>query len=266
MDALLGLGKRDREQISTLLGQTQGTISVKETASILGISQQAAGERLARWCSNGWLSRIKRGVYILIPLESTSTDIPLEDPWVIAEKLYSPCYIGGWSAGEYWGFTEQIFRTIVIKTTKKPKNRQPIINGTTYLLISTSNDLLFGLKTVWRGQVKVSVSDPTRTILDFLDEPKLGGGIRTTADMFSEYLKSEHRNLPLMVDYATRINNGAVFKRLGFLLEKFAPEETEAIETCQKNLSQGKVKLDPQLNAEKLVTKWRLWVPKNWKE
>ena len=33
----------------------------------------------------------------------------LEDPLVIAEKLFSPCYVGGWSAAEYWGITEQIF-------------------------------------------------------------------------------------------------------------------------------------------------------------
>lgn len=266
MDTLAGLGKLDREQIRSLLGETQGTITVKETALILGISQQAAGMRLARWCANGWLSRIKRGVYIPVPLESTTADITLEDTWIIAEKLYQPCYVGGWSAAEYWGLTEQIFRTIIIKTTQKPRNRHPIINGTSYMLITTSKDSMFGLKAVWRGQIKVSVSDPTRTILDCLNEPKLGGGIRTIVDMFNEYLKSEHKNLPLMIDYANRLRSRAAFKRLGFLLERYAPEEAEAIEACQKNLTEGKVKLDPQLSSDKLVTKWRLWVPKNWKE
>jgi len=33
---------------------------------------------------------------------------------------------------------------------------------------------MFGLKSVWRGQVKVSVSDSTRTILDMLNDPRLG--------------------------------------------------------------------------------------------
>ena len=266
MNKLSGLGKLDREQLSSLLRETQGTISVKESASILRISQQEAGKRLARWCANGWLSRIKRGVYIAVPLTSTTAEIALEDPWMIAEKLYHPCYVGGWSAGEYWGLTEQIFRTIVIKTTQKPRNRHPIINGTAFMLITTPADLMFGLKVVWREQVKVLISDPTRTILDFLIDPKLGGGIRATADMLNEYLNSEHKNLPLMVEYAARIKNGAVFKRLGFLLELFAPEESAIIEFCQKNLTEGKVKLDPQLASKKLITKWRLWVPQNWKE
>lgn len=134
------------------------------------------------------------------------------------------------------------------------------------MLITTSNDLMFGLKAVWRGQIKTLVSDPTRTIIDFLNEPKLGGGIRTTVDMLAEYLRSEHKNLPLMVDYARSFGSGAVFKRLGFLLERYASEEIEAITACHKNLTQGKVKLDPQLNSDKLVTKWRLWIPKSWKE
>jgi predicted transcriptional regulator of viral defense system len=84
--------------------------------------------------------------------------------------------------------------------------------------------------------------------------------------MMNEYLRSEHKNLPLMIDYATRLRSGAVFKRLGFLLERYVPEEIETIEACRKNLTKGKVKLDPQLSSDKLVTNWRLWVPKNWKE
>lgn len=267
MSNLLGLGKLDREQIGSLLRKTQGTISVKESASILGITHQEAAKRLIRWCKNGWLSRIKREIYIAVPLASPTAEVPLEDPWMIAEKLYNPCYVGGWSAGEYWGLTEQIFRTIIIKTTQKPRNRHPIINGTPFMLITTSStDMMFGLKAVWRGQIKVLISDPTRTILDFLIDPKLGGGIRTTIDMLNEYLNSEHKNLSLMIEYADQLKNGAVFKRLGFLLEHFAPEESKIIEFCQKKLTEGKVKLDPQLTSTRLVTKWRLWVPQNWKE
>lgn len=266
MSRLLGLGKLDREQITSLLRKTQVTISIQEAASILGLSKHDAGQRLARWSANGWFSRIKRGVYIPVPLQSVTTDIVLEDPWVVAEKLYRPCYIGGWSAGEYWGLTEQISRTIIIKTVQKPKNHQPVIKGTTFLLFTISQDSMFGLEPIWRGQTKVLLSDPTRTIVDLLAAPKLGGGIRSTVDMLSEYLKSKHKNLHLMIDYANQLGNGAVFKRLGFLLERYAPEEIETIEACQKHRTQGKVKLDPQLTSDKLATKWRLWIPKNWKE
>lgn len=60
---------------------------------------------------------------------NTFIDISLEGPRIISEKIYHPCYIGGWSAAEYWCLTEQIFRTIVVLTTKKIRDRSPTINA-----------------------------------------------------------------------------------------------------------------------------------------
>jgi predicted transcriptional regulator of viral defense system len=192
--------------------------------------------------------------------------VPLEDPWLIAARLFAPCYIGGWSAAEYWDLTEQIFRTVVVMTTQKPRNRAPVLKGTSFLLRTVSEKAMFGLKPVWRGQVKISVSDPTRTVLDMLNDPKLGGGLRSTTDIFVNYFKSKNKDTRLLMEYANRLGNGAVFKRLGFLLERFAPEEEDAIKACEMNLSKGNANLDPALPGDRLITKWRLWVPKSWAE
>jgi predicted transcriptional regulator of viral defense system len=153
----------------------------------------------------------------------------------------------------------------MVMTVQKPRDRSPKIKGVAYMLRTVSEKALFGLRSVWRGQVKISVSDPTRTILDMLSDPVLGGGIRSTRDMFTNYLRSENKNLGLLIDYSAKLGNGAVFKRLGFLLELVAPDETEKIEQCRARLTAGNAKLDPNLNNERLITGWRLWVPENWK-
>ncbi len=98
------------------------------------------------------------------------------------------------------------------------------MKGVSFLLRTISERSLFGLKLVWRGQVKVSVSDPTRTVLDMLSDPRLGGGLRPTVALFRRYLRSENSDLNLLIEYGERLGNGAVFKRLGFLLERLAPE------------------------------------------
>lgn len=260
-----GIGKLDRTRLSLILQKTQQTISAYEAAEILNMPKQQAAKLLARWAAKGWISRVKHGLYIPVPLESTTADVLLDDPWVIAEKIYHPCYVAGWSAVEHWGLTEQIFRTVIILTTKKLKDRHPVLKGIQFLLHTISKEAMFGLQTIWRDSVKVSISDPSRTLLDLLAYPSLGGGIRSTVDMLINYLNSEHKNLPLLVDYAKRLDNGAVFKRLGFLLERYAPNELETIKICENNLTQGKVKLDPQLVSNKLITQWRLWAPENWK-
>lgn len=263
---LEGLGRTDRERIGAIIRGTKGTVSVGEAGKILGVSSVDAAKMLARWAKKGWFARLQRGLYLPIPLESQTPEVALEDSWLVAERLYAPCYIGGWSAAEYWGLTEQIFRTVVVMTKQKPRDRRPTIKGTNFMLRTVSAKAMFGLKSVWRGQIKVSVSDPTRTILDMLDDPTLGGGIRFTTDMLTNYLRSEERDVDvgLLLDYAQRLGNGAVFKRLGFLLERVAPEQTYQIEACRSKLTTGNAKLDPKLNAERLITRWRLWVPMSW--
>ena len=265
MELLTGIGKIDRKRMAAIIRGTKGTVSVGEAAGILNVASVDAAKMLSRWSKKGWMSRIRRGFYVPVPLESRTADVPIEDPWLIAHCLFSPCYVGGWSAAEYLDLTEQIFSTIMIMTLQKPRDRRPNIKGTEYILHTTSGKAMFGLKPVWRGRVKISVSDPTRTILDMLVNPFFGGGIRSVRDMLVNYLRSENKNLEQLIEYGEQLGNGAVFKRLGFLLEKTAPDETKIIEQCRKRLTAGNAKLDSKLNNSRLITRWRLWVPENWK-
>jgi predicted transcriptional regulator of viral defense system len=122
----------------------------------------------------------------------------------------------------------------------------------------------FGMKAVWRGATRVQVSDPSRTVVDLLVTPAWGGGIRMVVDVLQAYLKSEHRNLPLLLDYAARLGNGAVFKRMGYLLQQHAPDAADAIVACAGKLTTGYTKLDPALPSDRLVTAWGLWLPAGW--
>jgi predicted transcriptional regulator of viral defense system len=266
MQNLSGLGKIDRNRLTKIIRNTKGTISVPETAGILNLARSDAAKILARWAANGWVSRVRRGMYVLVPLESQNADVALEEPWVIAQRLFSPCYIGGWSAAEYWALTEQIFRSVLVLTSRKPQKENQIIRNSSFVVRKVSDAALFGLKPVWKGKLKVSISDPSRTVIDMLSNPSLGGGIRPVVDVFLNYMKSEYKNTKLLIDYALKLKNGAVFKRLGFLLEQYAPTDAEAIESCKANLTKGNAKIDPDLPSEKLITRWRLWMPKNWKK
>ena len=266
MSEIAGLGKTERSNLAKIVRGTKGTITVADAAEILGQSRSAASKMLSRWAQKGWVSRIRQGMYVPVPLESRTPDVPVEDPWIIAERVFSPCYLGGWTAAEHWGLTEQIFASVVVLTTSRPKDRSPEIRGTRFLVRTVRGEALFGLSSVWRGQVKVRVSDPSRTVIDMLSDPSCGGGIRPVSDVFRNYLASEFRSLPKLLDYATRLGNGAVFKRLGLLLERFAPEERESLQVCQGAMTKGKAKLDPHLPGDRLITRWRLWVPENWAE
>ncbi|OGT76052.1 MAG: hypothetical protein A3G71_02080 [Gammaproteobacteria bacterium RIFCSPLOWO2_12_FULL_38_14] len=261
-----GIGKLDRERLSVLLRGTKYAICVDEAKKLLNLQAPYSSKLLARWAKKGWLSRIKRGVYIPIPLTSETDDVALEDPCIIATKLYSPCYVGGWRALEHYGLTEQLFQSITIFTTKKPRDRHPKIKGIPFILRTIPEKNLFGLKTQWRDGIKVLMSSPTRTIVDLLINPSIVGGIRNVVDILINYLKSDFKNLKMLVNYLKLINNSAAFKRLGFLMEEYAPKEKQIIQLCNQFCTISKTKLDPKLTSKKFVTRWRLWVPKNWEK
>ena len=96
----------------------------------------------------GWMSRIRQGLYVSVSLESRTSNVSLEDPWLIADRLFSPCYICGWSTAEYFELTEQIFSTIVVMTIQKPRDRSPEIKGTGFMLRTISSKAMFGMKSV----------------------------------------------------------------------------------------------------------------------
>lgn len=261
-----GLRRTSRERLSKVLRQARGGISPADASRALNVKQAEAARLLSQWSSRGWLTRVRRGLYVPVPLESATADLPLEDAWAVAERLFSPCYIGGWSAAAHWGLTEQLFRSTLVLTTRRPRTRRVEARGTVFVLRTISQQAMFGLKPIWRGKSRVNVSDPTRTILDLLDTPTLGGGVRSVLDMLKSYFSSEYRDPKLLIRYADQLGNKAVFKRLGFLAATFTPNEQELVEGCRKRLSAGIAKLDPKLPADRLATAWRLWIPSGFAE
>jgi predicted transcriptional regulator of viral defense system len=179
----------------------------------------------------------------------------------VVAKAYAPCYVAGWSACDHWSLTEQLFRDLVIVTARPVRNRRLEVQGTPLLVKQFPLAMHFGTKTVWRDKTKVKVSDPSRTLIDVLDDPSLGGGIRHVAKIVAAYFDSEHRNDSLLVDYGRRFGNRTVFKRLGFLIEAVEISAFELIEECRSGMSKGLSLLDPSISREgRILKRWNLRV------
>lgn len=258
-----GLGQKSRGQLGKVLKASRGAISVSDASKALNLPREKAAQLLSRWAAQGWITRVKRGIYISVPLEAASTDIAISEPWALAEILFAPCYVGGWSAAEHWDLTEQIFNSIVVITTKKVHQRDLQLKGARFVIKTVSTRALFGTKTVWLEDRKVSVSDPSRTMLDIFNDPSLGGGIRSAIDFFSNYMRSKHKNLLLLLQYAAILGNSTVYKRLGFVLERHFSNEKSVIDICRERMRTGYSQLDPQTPSKSLVTAWNLWVPES---
>jgi predicted transcriptional regulator of viral defense system len=266
MAELIGITKANREKLSLLARSAKGVITVKDAVEVLKVDNLLASKILSKLASSGWLARIKRGTYSIVPIESLDASGIIESPWIVATRLFTPCYIGGWSALEFWGLTEQIFTTTLIFTTRKLRKLNIEIKQSKFKLHKVGAANFFGLKVIWESKVQMQVTDPTRTIVDILSDPSLAGGIRLVADAVHNYFISSHKNVPLLIEYIDKLGNRTVFKRLGFLMEYMDSSEIELIEICKERLSAGKSKLDPALQSNYLATGWKLWITASWKK
>jgi predicted transcriptional regulator of viral defense system len=256
-----GIDQRNRELLERLHRGVRGPFTPAEAARVLTLDLKRTRQFLSYLGSRGWLSRVRRGLYTTVPLGAERPSEWREDPWVVARSVFSPCYVGGFSACEHWSLTEQIFRDVVVVTARPLRARRIEVQGTPFLLKMRAKDKLFGTSSVWRGEIKVQVSDPTRTLVDILDDPALGGGIRHVSQVLGAYLEGEHRNEAKLLEYAGRLGNRTVFKRLGYLVEALGIEAPELSRRCRALRSAGLTFLDPTLRARGRIDKrWNLRV------
>lgn len=252
-----------RRKLVSVIRAAGSVIETDDVVMTLSIGRAEASKLLSRWVSQGWLRRVGPGKYVPVPLDSLESKHVLTDPWVLVPALYAPAYIGGRTAAEHWDLTEQMFRDIVVMTAQPVRKSRQERHGAQFTLHHVQDKKIFGTKVVWRGSAKIAVSDVHRTIVDMLNDPSVGGGIQHVADCFAAYLKRSDRDDRLLVEYAERLGNGAIFKRLGFLAERYSMTST-LVKKSRVRLTKGNAKLDPALQGTRLISKWRLWIPPSW--
>lgn len=261
MNEAHGISITNRERLEALHRALKGPFSVSDAAAIWSLDAKRARRLVAYLAARGWLSRVRRNSYTTVPLGAKSPKQWREDPWVVASKTFAPCYLGGWTACEHWGLTEQIFREMIVFTTRRVRHRQEEIQGTRFRIKVVAEARLFGLVDVWRTQNQVKLSDPSRTIVDLLDDPASGGGMRHIADVLRNYFDGASRNEEHLADYAGKFGNRTVFKRLGYLLETLGISSAKLTEHCIQQMSSGISLLDPSAEPTgPILKRWGLRV------
>ncbi|MDP3564351.1 MAG: type IV toxin-antitoxin system AbiEi family antitoxin [Methanoregula sp.] len=204
---------------------------------------------LFRMEEKGFIERIDKGKYLIIPLGSEKGKYTLHE-FVIASYLVDPYAISYWSALHHYGLTEQIPTTVFVQTPARKSKSTMEIFGVNYQIVRVKEDKFFGIRKEWIEETSVSITDKEKTIIDCLDKPQYAGGIIEVA----KALKSSSLNHDRLTKYAIRLDNFAVIRRLGYLCEKMGVPINLPPLRSKKYLL-----LDPTLPAEgRNDPKWRL--------
>jgi predicted transcriptional regulator of viral defense system len=253
-----GISAEGRAELAKLVRPGQVLVSVDEAARGLGNGRAPAAKKLARWANNGWLRRVRRGLYLLVPVDASAPKSWTADPLYVATAVWAPCYFTGWTAAHHWELTEQVFLTTVLKSGQRVRQNEQRLLDHDYLVVHAPVDQLeWGLQSIWQNGTRIQIADRARTVVDILDAPRLGGGIRLVSDILRAYLEDHPKDV--LVEYADRLGNGAIFKRLGYLIEELRLDAPTLVEACLRRLRHGVSLLDPNApTSGPTVSRWRL--------
>ena len=222
--------------------------TIDEAAKMTGIDRNTLKVLLSRLEKRGWVERIEKGKYIIIPLGAEKGEYTLHE-FIIGSLLVKPSAIAYWSALNYHGFTEQISNTVFVQTTARKKKQDLRIFGVRYKIVRIKPEKFFGIEKVWIEEFQVSITDREKTVIDCLDKPRYCGGIIEVAKAFREELDTEK-----LREYALRMNNSAVIRRLGYLCDYFGVDID-----LPKPETRNYILLDPTMPREGHVdSKWKV--------
>jgi predicted transcriptional regulator of viral defense system len=255
-----GITGRGRVELARVLSSGKRFVTPADVAEALGIDPDMAAKKLARWAEDSWVRRVRRGLYIGVPVDAANPAAWSEDALLVAAAVWSPCYFTGWTAASHWALTDQVFRTTVLKTTGRVRSSTARLLDHYYLVGHTDDSAMeWGLKSQWKEGVRLRFADPAKNVIEILDDPKLGGGIRHAAEILGTFL-DEHDPATL-IEYGDRLGNRAVFKRLGYMVETLERDVSHVTAACLERVSVGISALDPDgPTGGRRVTRWGLRV------
>jgi predicted transcriptional regulator of viral defense system len=222
---------------------------------------------LSRLGQGGWVSRLKRGVYVA---QAALFGAEIH-PFAVAAALAEPIAISHWSALAHHGFTTQIPPMVQASTPRavvtpdmrlgaayRPRGRAVWrALGLEFEFITVRPHHFFGFEHEWVSQWhRVAITDPERTILDMIAHPRAFGGVSFAIETLEAQLAT--LNLDRLVEYALRYDVGAVIKRLGWILATLGAPDS-ALAPLRAHPVRNYYLLDPSGSLEGTpVPEWRI--------
>jgi len=253
------LGPKEAEFLSLM--STSGGQFTNEHALQFWGSREMAKKKLHQLEKRGWVARLERGKYLVIPLEAGAERRWSEEPYLVASTLVQPAAIAYWTAIRHWNWTEQIPRIIYVQTTSRKKATGRTVFGVQYQFVTVPKTKFYGHIKEWYKGKPVLITDKEKTLVDCADDVERAGTIEELAKAVKASA-SEISWLKLN-EYVQRFPNRSAMKRLGFLFERLVttlPDEARRVlEAWQSTLSAGVVPLQSGGRAKgRISTRWRI--------
>ena len=240
-----GLSERESRALARLTSQSKEIFRIDDLAEALETTYDSAKTTASRLANNGWLTRLKPGLYLVVPLAAGENSQYTAHEFYIASHLVEPMYMGFWSALDFHGFTEQVPRSVYVATTKRRPDRT--VHDVEYHFVTLAEYKFFGHEQYAVGGHQVPIATPEKTLADCADQPQHCGGVRELAKGIRE--GADSYDPETLIEYARRIGNGAALKRLVYLMDHYEIPVPNR-ETVDAEFTGGSSPLDPTRSSK----------------
>lgn len=203
-----------------------------DVARVLECGRSKAHNILSGMIKKGICGRIERDRYILTTFSSE------EDVMKIATRIVWPSYISFWTALSFHGLTEQLPITVFVVSTKGHKKIRTEYGDIVFVRFDKRR--FFG----YEKAGAIQIAEKEKAIVDSLLYSRYAGGIPEVFKcLWNGWGEIDSEQL---VNYAIKMNNKSLLKRLGYLIELGGFRvEKELIERLRKRIGRGYSLLEP---------------------
>lgn len=210
--------------------------------------QQQAKKLITKLVSNGWLIRIKRGLYAIA--DFSNRGFLSLSPYIVANLLVKDSYVSFESALSHYGMFDQLTNKIISISKNRYKTVQ--LGSTEYGFVNVKDQFYFGWQEVSVNNKTVQIATAEKALIDIVHFHKS----KYSVDIVIEKLK-EHKDsidTARLDEYLSRMSTTTV-KIFGFIFDLLSIDSSHLYEQVKRKKStQWMLVGDKKFNA-----KWRLY-------
>ncbi|MDR2424875.1 MAG: hypothetical protein LBD59_09165 [Prevotellaceae bacterium] len=226
----------------------------KKVVDLTG-DKNAAKEILRRYKKRGFISQVKRDLYVANDLAIATS---IASKFEIAGNITPSSYLSYHAALEYYGFAHQVFYDIYVSSREKFSDFN--YDGIDYVYCKSSSEV--GVLNPPTDSL-VRITDLERTMLDCIDRPEFCGGIEELVQCFSSITYVRENRL---MEYLVIFDKQILYQKTGFVLGFFRKEmrlSDSFFAFCKSKIGKGTGYLSNKTESDTYFKEWKLCAPEN---
>lgn len=212
---------------------------------------RSATTMLARLQKNGYVSKIRRGLYCV---NNIATKLPEANKFQIASSINPSSFVAYHAAMDYHGLSHQVYYEVAIGTM----NYFNSFDFDGYHYYSHITPINLAIENPIADSL-VCVTSVERTIVDCIDRIDLCGGWEELANCLQSvsYIREEQ-----VFELLQAYDKTALYKKTGFLFETLhLPVSLDFINKCRAYARNSVCHLTSDGDSDRFCQSWRIYVP-----